>query len=645
MVIMSKVYGYTIDPSLIQFPDFCIAYGIHKGIQWTPQQIDIINWVAYGDIDRAGFQKLTDEQKLEFSNGVLTMAPRGYGKTTIVALLICWVLYLNPEADIVYTSGTALNCTNVVGDVRRILKEFPPLEKLSEEYKDNSKMGSYTTEHIRLPYKTKSHKSLVGKQIMGVVAGLRASILIVDDIENDELTRTEENREKLRAKLREFRRLASSSQIQRRRYFGTPWCMDSVYFEEGTNSTEAVNLELTGRPAKKLRVWTALVPLKKELEQYRGFLAPKIMARVENRTDDSDMWQPTCSFIESALPDLKREYAENKYDFYMNRQMNPFIQESKERAFSISRLGLLRYQAGMVYKHPIVVESQPHLAMKDLTPFPTYGESLHLTQADMSNPAVIEPLQRVMFIDPSGKSVNSIDEEDLTSDETGVAIGSIVNGKIVIEYVTGFTDGFSDATYASILQTFKEFNCDLMVFEDNYGGGLYRKHMQLQAEKLGYEYIAMKGIRVTTRKEKRIHDNINTMLSTGNLFITERAVVADMARYNAELDSNKKAKKLKYTFMYQFVEFYLPRAGSPYGAKGHDDRIDAVAGLISTLKNSLENGVDAENHREDEEKKMAYERDLKKYGSKDIVDLIHFGKVPKYFIEGKKSPEFVGKIA
>lgn len=167
-------------------------------------------------------QFLVDVLETENHRGLL-MAFRHSGKSTVVGIFAACALYMNPNLRILILSANSDLASRMVGHIRNILENHPLCSDLVPASKKEWSAGRLTVTRsigIREP-------SVICQGITGNITGMRADLIICDDIEVPNTCNTERKRNQLRERLRELDFILSpnGSLI----YIGTPHTMDSIY--------------------------------------------------------------------------------------------------------------------------------------------------------------------------------------------------------------------------------------------------------------------------------------------------------------------------------------------------------------------------------------------------------------------------------
>lgn len=153
----------------------------------------------------------------------LLMAFRHSGKSTVVGIFAACVLHIKPETRILILSAHSALASRMVGHIRNIIENHPMCSDLIPSSKKewaSDRLTINRTIGIREP-------SVVCQGINGNITGMRADLIICDDIEVPNTCNTTQKREKLRERLRELDFILSPNGTMI--YIGTPHTMDTIY--------------------------------------------------------------------------------------------------------------------------------------------------------------------------------------------------------------------------------------------------------------------------------------------------------------------------------------------------------------------------------------------------------------------------------
>lgn len=153
----------------------------------------------------------------------LLMAFRHSGKSTVVGIFAACTLYLFPQTRILILSAETGLATRMVTHIRHILENHPWCVDLIPSSRKDWAAGRITINRpigIREP-------SVICQGVHGNITGMRADLIICDDVEVPNTSNTPQKRENLRERLRELDFILSPSGTMI--YIGTPHTMDTIY--------------------------------------------------------------------------------------------------------------------------------------------------------------------------------------------------------------------------------------------------------------------------------------------------------------------------------------------------------------------------------------------------------------------------------
>lgn len=160
----------------------------------------------------------------------LLMAFRHSGKSTVVGVFAACLLYLRPELRILILSAESSLSSRMVAHIRHILENHPRCADLVPAAKKEWAASRITVNRpvgIREP-------SVICQGVHGNITGLRADLIICDDVEVPNTCNTRQKRDNLRERLRELDFILSPSGAMI--YIGTPHTMDTIYRTGSENS-------------------------------------------------------------------------------------------------------------------------------------------------------------------------------------------------------------------------------------------------------------------------------------------------------------------------------------------------------------------------------------------------------------------------
>lgn len=160
--------------------------------------------------------------KSEDRQGLL-MAFRNSGKSTVVGLFCAWVLYQNSALRILVMAADYSLAKKMVRNVKRIIEQHPLTKGLKPEHLEQWASDQFTVNRdseLRDP-------SMLAKGIGANITGLRADIIICDDVEVPKNCDTSQKREELRQRLDELDYILTPGGMQL--YIGTLHTYYTIY--------------------------------------------------------------------------------------------------------------------------------------------------------------------------------------------------------------------------------------------------------------------------------------------------------------------------------------------------------------------------------------------------------------------------------
>ena len=244
-------------------------------------------------------------------------ASRGMTKTVMAAIFCCFSLIHSPTCRVIVFSQNGKRAKEIAGWVIKIFYNVPVLEILQPDtYEgDRSSVENFDV-HWVFRGGDKS-PSVTCYSIESGAQGARADLILADDVESLQNSRTAQSREWLLEQSLEFE---SINQYGRIVYLGTPQCTESIY-----NTLPARGYTM--------RIWPGRYPTIKQMEFYEGKLAPMFVRDMERLPSlqsgggiDGSLGQPTTPemYDEEDLQDkeLKQGLAKFMLQFMVHSGLN-----------------------------------------------------------------------------------------------------------------------------------------------------------------------------------------------------------------------------------------------------------------------------------------------------------------------------------
>lgn len=472
---------------------------------------------------------------------------RGIGKSWITSVFVVWKLWLNPDLKILVISASKERADSFSIFTKRLLQELPVLHDLipNGERQSNKSfdVGDIAPAHA---------PSVKSAGITGQITGSRADIIIADDVEVIDNSATEDAREKLIEKCKDFISILTPVSTSRVIYLGTPQTEESIYDK------------LAGMGYKKY-----IIPARypERPEKYKGYLAPFILeAMIANPELIGHATDPK-RFGDAEL--LSRELLIGSSTFSLQFQLDTELSDSERYPLKLSDLIVADLDAFKVFSH-ISYASSKHQQIKDIINLGFSGDRLY--EAGFTEMPMIDYQGMAMYIDPSGRG----------SDETTYAVVGMAMGRLHLITWGGFSGtGYSDTNMTALANVIKDYNVKTCIIEDNFGDGMFTKLFSPVVRRIAVKCAILEE-KVHSNKEARIIDTLEPVLNQHRLVINREAIRAEIEWVQKDRKNN-----MQYSLLYQ-----MTRITKRKNALKHDDRLDALAGVVRFWIEHLNKDVD-----------------------------------------------------
>jgi hypothetical protein len=538
----------------------------------TPRQYDISyflqhGWAGYGEDsdgnifewfgpeevepDRTGCRRLGDADA-KFREDIIE-AFRGIGKSYLTAAFALWRLYRNPFSEkILVVSASGSKAKEFVSMAKTLLMTMPIFEHLIPREDQRDTAWSFDVNGASIS----QSPSVKAVGITGQITGSRATLIIADDIEVTDNSRTEEARERLLHKTNEFSAIKVTGGADTL-FLGTPQTEESIYTKL-IRSMGATGWILPARfpMADKRQSYV----FKREGKADLDCLAP--CARRADR-DPRLQWKPTDPERFNEM-ELSNREAKGRSYFALQFQLDTSLSDAERYPLKLHDLIVM---AANPFKAPQIVQWGHDTGGKnkrsDLQNFGFTGD--YWLAPLFIDTEWREYEQSILFVDPSGRG----------KDETAWAVVKTLNG-VLYAVETGGVSGDPGTAMAAIATAAKKHNVHEIVVEPNYAGNIWINAFEPVLAKLWPAEKPGDTAGCTVReaewsraqKEVRIIETLEPVMTTHRLVVDE-AVASDAV------------------LMYQLTHVTRER-----GCLTHDDRLDALAGAVAALMATLRVDVD-----------------------------------------------------
>ena len=218
------------DPLKEDFRNFLWLVWRHLNLpEPTPVQYDIARFLQWGP------------------KRAIISAFRGVGKSWITSAYVLWLLYCNPQLNILVISASKTRSDDFSTFTLRLIHEMEILSHLRPGPEQRESKVSFDVG----PAQASHAPSVKSMGITGQITGSRADVIIADDIEVANNSDTQLKRDKLSEQIKEFDAiLKPDSPVGRVIFLGTPQTEQSLY-----------NILFSER-GYVMRIWPAEYPLR-----------------------------------------------------------------------------------------------------------------------------------------------------------------------------------------------------------------------------------------------------------------------------------------------------------------------------------------------------------------------------------------------
>lgn len=526
---------------LLSFASMCLAELIPGSPKLNRIQADILKFMLEGNKYR------------------MVQAQRGQAKTTLAGIFCAFQLIHNPHYRVVIFSQTGKRAKEISGWVVKIFTRIEVLHFMLPDRQAGDKSSATEGFDIKGILKGAGKEpSITCYSIEAGAQGARADIILADDIESLQNSRTVTGREWLEEQSREFSSINQYGDII---YLGTPQSTESIYN----------NLPSRGY---EVRIWTGRYPTEKELHSYGDYLAPIIRRDLERDSTlqsggglTGDRGQPTCPemYHEELLVEKEIELGAAKFNLQF--MLNTRLSDADRYPLKLCNLTV----APMSLKQGIVlpvwsdgltsrVKDAPRVGNKDTD----YFNNLYPREYDWRDWD-----RKIMFIDPAGGGANG--------DETAYAVLFVLGNMVYLYDVGGVHGGYAPDSMEALVAVAKECGVREVFIEDNYGKGALQAVIEPyfhRSPELGGWNASITPVCNSGQKEVRIIDTVQPFLDSHRLIVKDSLLKKDQdstLKYSIE-------KRKTYSLFFQLAHITRDK-----GCLGHDDRADALAGALAQV--------------------------------------------------------------
>ncbi len=480
----------------------------------TPVQYDIAYNLQHGD------------------KRMIIQAFRGVGKSWITSAYVVWLLYMNPQLNILVVSASKSRSDDFTTFTLRLINEMDILAHLRPKTDQRQSKISFDV----APAAASHAPSVKSVGISGQLAGSRADVIVADDIEVQNNSMTQGMRDKLSEAVKEFDAILKPD--GRIIYLGTPQNQESLYNK------------LPDR-GYKVSIWPARYPNADQIVGYGHKLAPLITKAMA--ADDTLTEKPTDPARFSDFDLLEREASYGRSGFALQFMLDTRLSDAERYPLKASDLIVMDVpseeapeKVSWSSDSQYIVEELPNVAFN--------GDHYHKPM--FMSPEFVEYTGSVMSIDPSGRG----------KDETGYAVVKMLNGYLYVRRCGGIAGGYSEEALQKLAVIAKQEQVNEIIVESNFGDGMFNQLFLPVLSKV--HSVTMSEVRHNTQKQRRIIDVLEPVMNQHRLVVDKKVIQKDFDSCH----HLPPEQALRYQLMYQ-----LTRLTADRGALTNDDRLDSLA--------------------------------------------------------------------
>ena len=462
---------------------------------------------------------------------IVINAFRGVGKSWVTSAYVCHQLLLNPQLNILVVSASKNRADDFSTFTLRLINEIDVLAHLRPSDDQRQSKVSFDVRPARASH-APSVKSL---GITGQMTGSRSDLIIADDVESANNSATMGMRDKLSEQVKEFESIIKPG--------------GRIIFL-GTMQTEMSLYNVLPTRGYKQRIWPARYPTEKQVRNFGDTLAPMI----RNTWNIDEQGKPTDPdrFDDEDLNKRKLSYGAS--GFNLQFMLDTSLSDENKYPLKLNDLVVMSLNPSTA-PEKVIWASSPELKHEELPCVGLHSDAFYRPMQIQGD--WMEYQGSVLAIDPSGRGDN----------ETSYCCAKMLNGNVFITDAGGLVGGYTDKTLQTIANIAKQQEANLILVEENYGGGMFTKLLLPFVTKT-YP-VTIEEIRHQEAKEKRIIDTLEPLMQQHRLIIDSNVVHKD---YNSANDMYALEKSLRYQLFYQ-----MSRISNIKGSLAIDDRLDVLS--------------------------------------------------------------------
>lgn len=528
---------------LLNFADICIQELIPGRPRLNRVQADILTYMFEGKQFR------------------MVQAGRGIAKTTLAGIYCVFRLIHAPAVRVVVFSQTGKRAREIAGWVIKIFSNLDFLAFMLPDRNSGDKSSNSEGYDVNGVLKgSQKEPSVSCYSIESGAQGARGDIILADDIESLQNSRTAQGREWLEDQSREFTSINQFGDII---YLGTPQSTDSIYNN------------LPGR-GFDVRIWPARYPTKAEIDTYGGFLAPMLAADLEKNPELGEpKWGLTGKRGMPTAPEMfdedqltLKEMDQTSVKFDLQFMLNTRLSDADKYPLRISDLVFA----------PMTLEKGPSMPIWSAheaciiknAPRPGNKPSDQFRRMYPGEYEWLPWSRKFAYIDPSGGGANG--------DEMSLSIVFVLGNFVYLWDCIGFKGGYARPELVKVVHACRDAGVREVMVEDNYGNGALKAAIAPVFVEEGWP-VSLEGDWSKGQKELRIIDALEPLMNTHRVVVNENLIDKDhqsIQKYEAGI-------RKVFSLFHQMSHITRVK-----GCLTHDDRVESFASAVARVMERIQ---------------------------------------------------------
>ena len=482
----------------------------------------------------------------------MLMAMRGLSKSLTSQVYTVWRFINNPDEKILVMSAGAARAINYTQFVQKLIKTLPIAKILAPRHNIERTSGqSFDVAGSTASDSPSMYAVGAGNQI----TGMRASLVIYDDIETAQSVESSTVSAKINTYAMEAQNLLMSGKDESITLC-TPHSMSSIYIDWIDKGYKCLIIPAQ-YPENDLNYFNSLAPyIKERISQDASWVGKAVDERL-----DLDF-----------LNGKRTRIGKSKYKL----QYMLDVSDSDDLRFPLKLSDLIVANIDTDEAPLKIGHSTMPSERLDIKHHGFKQDKLYAPSYTSQEKSVYE--YRVMAIDPSGRG----------NDDTAITIAYSLATKIFLKAAFGISGGYEPETFEKIADLCAFHRIDYLVIESNFGDGSFHKMIEPYIARISPN-TQIDEVRAVGQKEVRIITTLEPLMNQHKIIVDKELLEKDYS-----------------STMVKTLTYQLSKITKQANSLRHDDIIDCLAMCCKYLLNKLDGDEDLAiaRRKEEEDDKM-----------------------------------------